>query len=86
MYKFFASFENEDISMLPTIKEVFGFYIKMILGFGLVFQMPVLVFVLARFGIVTARFMLKQFKVRVSHHLHCRGRHHAVGRYRSTRR
>ena len=37
----------------------------MVLGLGLVFQMPMLVFFLARFGIVTARFMLKQFKYAV---------------------
>jgi sec-independent protein translocase protein TatC len=29
---------------------------------GLVFQMPVLVFFLARFGVVTAGFMLRKFK------------------------
>jgi sec-independent protein translocase protein TatC len=65
MFLFFATFQNENVSFFPTIKEVFGFYVKMVLGFGLVFQMPVLVFVLSRFGIVTARFMLKQFKYAV---------------------
>ena len=32
---------------------------------GLVFQMPVLVFFLARFGMVTAGFMLRKFKYAV---------------------
>jgi len=34
----------------------------MILGMGLVFQMPALVYSLARMGLVTARFLLKSFK------------------------
>jgi sec-independent protein translocase protein TatC len=37
----------------------------MALGFGVVFQMPILVFFLARFGIVTWKFMAKQFKYAV---------------------
>ena len=37
----------------------------MMLGLGLVFQMPLLVFFLARFGIVSAKFLLKHFKYAV---------------------
>jgi sec-independent protein translocase protein TatC len=62
MFQFFASFANGDVTFFPTIKEVSGFYIKMLLAFGVVFQMPLLVLVLARFGMVTAKFMIKQFK------------------------
>ena len=62
MVKFFGGFQNQYVAMMPTISNVSGFYIKMILGFGLVFEMPLLVLVLARFGIITARFMIRQFK------------------------
>lgn len=62
MFKFFASYGNSYVTFFPSLGEVFSFYIKMLLGFGLVFQMPILVFFLARFGIVTWRFMAKQFK------------------------
>jgi len=65
MFLFFASFENGHVSFFPTLKEVASFYFKMILGFGIVFQMPILVFFLARFGIVTWKFMAKQFKYAV---------------------
>jgi sec-independent protein translocase protein TatC len=41
---------------------MFSFYVKMALGLGLVFEMPMLVFFLARFGIVTAGFMYRKFK------------------------
>ena len=48
---------DEYLAMFVTISGTFSFYIKMILGLGAVFQMPILVFFLARFGIVTARFL-----------------------------
>lgn len=65
MFQFFATFENEHVQFFPTLKEAASFYFKMILGFGIVFQMPILVFFLARFGIVTWKFMAKQFKYAV---------------------
>ncbi len=34
----------------------------MILGMGLVFQMPAVVYSLARIGLITARFLVKSFK------------------------
>ena len=78
MWRFFASYEvvpvpqagataegGPGLSYLPDLDITFAFYVKMLLGLGLVFQMPMLVFFLARFGIVTAKFMIKQFKYAV---------------------
>jgi len=65
MLRFFGSFENEYIKMRPNIAGAFDFYLKMILAFGAVFQMPILVFFLARFGIVTAGFLWKHFRYAV---------------------
>lgn len=62
MLKFFSSFENPYIDMRPNASDAFDFYVKMVLAFGLVFQMPILVFFLARFGIVTAGFLWKHFR------------------------
>jgi sec-independent protein translocase protein TatC len=39
--------------------------VKTILGLGIVFQMPMLVFFLARFNVVTAGFMIRKFKYAV---------------------
>jgi sec-independent protein translocase protein TatC len=47
---------------IPTISPVFGMYVKMMLAMGLVFEMPTAVFFLARIGLVTAGFLLRQFK------------------------
>jgi sec-independent protein translocase protein TatC len=52
-------------SYLPDLDVTFSFYVKTLLGMGLIFQMPMVVFFLSRFGIVTAKFMLKQFRYAV---------------------
>ena len=49
----------------PAIAPVFAMYVKMMLAMGLVFEMPTAVFFLARIGLVTAGFLLKQFKYAV---------------------
>jgi sec-independent protein translocase protein TatC len=65
MWKFFASFSNDFTSFMPRIEDAFGLYIKMVVGMALVFQMPTVVFFLARFGLVTARMMLSYGKYAV---------------------
>ncbi len=64
-WNFFASFGNEYVEFLPRVDPVFGMYVKLMLGIGLTFQLPVLMFVLARLGIVTAGFLLRNFRYAV---------------------
>ena len=64
-WRFFASFTNEFVTFTPRIEPVFGLYVKLLLSMGVVFQLPMLMFVLARFGMVTAGFLLKNFKYAV---------------------
>ena len=54
-----------DFRQVITINEYFSMASKVILGLGLVFEMPVLIMLLARFGIVTAKFLLKYFRFAV---------------------
>lgn len=65
MWQFFASFATEQLTFMPKIAPVFSLYMKMLLGMGLVFQMPALVYPLARMGVVTARFLTRHFKYAV---------------------
>jgi sec-independent protein translocase protein TatC len=62
---FLTTFGSEDIQVKPTVSEVFSFYSKVILGAGLVFQIPTVVFLLARMGLVTPRFLIRNFKYAV---------------------
>jgi sec-independent protein translocase protein TatC len=59
---FFASFNSLDLRFMPKLSEVFGLYTKMLIGIGLVFQMPTVVFFLAKMRMLTARFLVKNFK------------------------
>jgi sec-independent protein translocase protein TatC len=64
-WKFFIGFSNDYLIFMPKIDEAFSLYSKMLLGFGLIFEMPTLVFFLARMGVVSARFLLRYFKYAV---------------------
>jgi sec-independent protein translocase protein TatC len=61
-WKFFAGFSNDFLEFMPRVEPVWSLYVKLLLAMGLVFQLPMLMFVLARFGIVTARFLIRNFK------------------------
>ena len=61
-WKFFIDFTPGFITFMPKIGPAFSLYMKMLLGFGIIFQMPVLVFALARMGVVTAGFLARHFK------------------------
>jgi sec-independent protein translocase protein TatC len=64
-WKFFASYATDYMTFMPTISATFSIYVKMMLAFGAVFQMPTLVFFLARVGLVTARLLLRNTKYAV---------------------
>ena len=61
-FQFLGGFGGTDMQFLPKIDEYFSFYSWFLLGLGVVFQLPVVIFVLSRIGLVTAPFLLRQFK------------------------
>jgi sec-independent protein translocase protein TatC len=48
-----------------TIDDYTGFFLAVILGLGICFELPILIFFLALFGIVDAKFLLKHFRYAV---------------------
>jgi sec-independent protein translocase protein TatC len=62
MMAFFASFDTPDLRFMPRLDDVFSLYTKMLLGMGVVFQMPTVVFFLAKAGLVTARLLWRSFR------------------------
>lgn len=62
MMTFFASFNSADLAFLPGLQYVFGLYTRMLLVLGLVFQLPTIVFFLAKMKLVTGRFLLMNLK------------------------
>ena len=48
-----------------TLRSAFGFEAWIILGMGLVFELPVVIFLLSRVGLVTPGFLMKHFRIAV---------------------
>jgi sec-independent protein translocase protein TatC len=62
LMKFFGTFNTPDLAFMPKLEDVFGLYSKMLIGMGIVFQMPTVVFFLAKMSLITARFLITNFK------------------------
>lgn len=64
-FRFLGQYTTGDIQYFPRLTEYFSFYFWFIVGLGLVFQLPVVIFVLSRIGLVTASFLLRNLKFAV---------------------
>ena len=56
-FAFFMSYATDTIVAMPKIGDYLSFVLKLILAFGLVFEMPLFAFLRARMGIITAELM-----------------------------
>ena len=61
-WSFFAGFASDYMEFMPRIQPAFSLYVKLLLACGVVFQMPTVVFFLARIGVLTARFLVNNIK------------------------
>ncbi|NDV26564.1 twin-arginine translocase subunit TatC [Desulfovibrio sp. JC010] len=52
--EFFMGFADEFIKPMPTLREYLGFSLKLLFAFGIIFELPLFIFFLARLGVVTA--------------------------------
>jgi len=57
MITFFGTFHSADLEFRPRVEDAFDLYTRMLLGMVLVFQMPTLIYFLAKMRLVTARFL-----------------------------
>ena len=62
MIAFFGTFSSADVAFLPRVEDTFDLYVKMLLGMVVVFQIPTVVFFLAKMGMVTSRFLWRNTK------------------------
>jgi len=53
---------GKNFTSMVTIEEYSGFFLSIILGLGISFEMPILIFFLAMFGIVSPRFLWKNIR------------------------
>ena len=64
-WRFFVGFTSDILTFMPRIEPAFSIYLRLLLAFGLVFQMPTLVLFLARMGVISARFLIRNVKYAV---------------------
>jgi len=56
---------GSDFRQVITVNEYFAMASKVILGLGLVFELPILILFLSRIGVVTHRFLIRHFRYAV---------------------
>ncbi|MGA2468128.1 MAG: twin-arginine translocase subunit TatC [Thermodesulfobacteriota bacterium] len=61
-FKFLLGYASDFIKPMPSMKEYLSFSIKFLLAFGLVFEFPVVLLLLARIGVVDAKMLARQRK------------------------
>lgn len=59
-FDFLINFGSAVVTVLPSIGKYVGFFTKLLIGFGIAFELPVITFFLAQIGLVDDR-MLKDF-------------------------
>jgi sec-independent protein translocase protein TatC len=61
-WQFFAQFTTDYMTFMPRIQPTFSMYVRLMLAMGAVFQLPTVVLFLARIGLVTPGFLIKNVK------------------------
>jgi len=57
-FKFLLNeYSSDYVKAFPTIREALSFFMALIFGFGLVFEFPLIIFILARIGLVTSKWL-----------------------------
>lgn len=61
--KFLMGVGDENVTPLISIEQYFEFMLMFVLPFGVVFEVPLVIIILAKLGIVTSAFLQKQFRL-----------------------
>lgn len=61
-FQFFMGFATETIVPMISIEEYLSFVLKLLIAFGLVFEMPLFAYFLAKLGLLTPEFMRRHRK------------------------
>jgi sec-independent protein translocase protein TatC len=61
-FKYLLGFESDLVQALPSMREYLTLATTLLIAFGFIFQLPLVMTMLSRFGIVTPRFLSKNRK------------------------
>ncbi|MCK5436746.1 MAG: twin-arginine translocase subunit TatC, partial [Desulfobulbaceae bacterium] len=61
-FRFFTGYASATLSPLPTVKEYFSLCLRLLIAFGVIFELPVFMVLLSKVGIVNANFLRRHRK------------------------
>ena len=61
-FRFLMGYTTDFLSALPTVKEYFSLSLRLLIAFGVVFELPVFMVLLAKIGMVDTTFLRKNRK------------------------
>lgn len=61
-FKFLVGYHNEILAALPSVSEYFSLALRLLIAFGVIFEMPVLMVFLAKAGVVSVSLLNKHRK------------------------
>ncbi len=61
-FKFLVGYSNEYLASMPAVSEYFSLALRLLIAFGVIFEMPILMVFLAKMGVVTVSFLNKNRK------------------------
>lgn len=59
--KFLVSYGGREISAMPSIRQYVSFFLRICFAFGLIFEMPVVSYILAKADIIDAKWLMKRW-------------------------
>ena len=65
VWGFFSTSFFDFVVFMPRIEPAFSWYLRLMLATGITFQLPTVVLFLAKLGVITPRFMIRNFKYAV---------------------
>jgi sec-independent protein translocase protein TatC len=65
VFRFFMSFSGGSLLAMPAIRQYLSFATRLLIAFGLVFEMPIFIFFLGRIGLVSYKGLARQRRMAV---------------------
>lgn len=61
-FKFLISYSTERLTAMPAVSEYFSLALRLLIAFGVIFELPVFMVLLAKVGLVSSAFLSKHRK------------------------
>ena len=61
-FRFLVGYSNEFLTSMPAVSEYFSLALRLLIAFGVIFEMPILMVFLAKMGVVSVAFLNKHRK------------------------